>query len=180
MFKIFGFTAQSSTVTVFGYWDRANAMSVKRRIRKCLKLNQPQLHQAHNQPLNRRQRPLDMDDVGGWAFQLLCSHGERLVGSASLGPNSTNNIGEFTAIFQIVQQAAILSLDHMDIHTDSNLAVQYYENTCVRDCPHLAKLWEQTEQLAIAAHIQFRLIHVKAHANDPDNNNVDSMCTAAI
>ena len=94
-----------------------------------------------------------LKDVGGWAFQLLCSHGERLVGSASLGPNSTNNIGEFTAIFQIVQQAAILSLDHMDIHTDSNLAVQYYENTCIRDCPHLAKLWEQTEQLAIAAHI---------------------------
>jgi hypothetical protein len=61
MFKIFGFTAQSSTVTVFGYWDRANAMSVKRRIKTCLKLNQTQLHQAHNQPLNRRKRPLDMD-----------------------------------------------------------------------------------------------------------------------
>ena len=109
-----------------------------------------------------------LKDVGGWAFQLLCSHGERLVGSASLGPNSKNNISEFTAIFQIVQQAAILSLDHMDIHTDSNLAVQYYENTCIWNCPHLAKLWEQTEQLAIAAHIQFRLIHVKAHANYPE------------
>ena len=37
-----------------------------------------------------------LKDVGGWAFQLLCSRGERYVGSSSLGPNSTNNIGEFT------------------------------------------------------------------------------------
>ena len=68
----------------------------------------------------------------------------------------------------------------MDIHTDSILALQYYENTCLRDSPHLAALWDQTEQIATSAHIQFRLIHVKAHANDLDNNNVDSMCTAVI
>ena len=28
--------------------------------------------------------------------------------------------------------------------------------------------------------MQFRLIYVKAHSGDPNNENVDSMCTAAI
>ena len=36
-----------------------------------------------------------LKDVGGWAFQILCSRGEKYVGSASLGPGSTNNIGEY-------------------------------------------------------------------------------------
>jgi hypothetical protein len=42
------------------------------------------------------------------------------------------------------------------------------------------KVLEQTEQLPIAVHIEFRLIHVEAHANDADNNNVDNMCREAI
>ncbi len=46
-------------------------------------------------------------DVGGWASKLLCSHGEHIVGSASLGPNSTNNIGKFTGILEILKQAAV-------------------------------------------------------------------------
>ena len=128
----------------------------------------------------KRGKTLHLKDVGGWAFQLLCSHGERYVASASLGPNSTNNKGEFTAILKIVEQAIIAQIDHLDIHTDSNLAVQYFEQTCLRDCPHLIELFERIEHLASAASIQFRLIYVKAHCGNRDNENVDSMCTAAI
>ncbi len=72
-------------------------------------------------------------------------------------------------------------------HTDSGfncsvvmIALQYCENTCLWDCLHLAELWDQTEQIAISANIQFRLVYVKAHANDSEKNNVDNMCTAVI
>ena len=56
-------------------------------------------------------RAQTLKDVGGWAFQLLCSRGEKYVGSASLGPGSTNNIGEFTAVLKIVEQAIVAQLD---------------------------------------------------------------------
>jgi ribonuclease HI len=125
-------------------------------------------------------RAQTLKDVGGWAFQLLCSRGEKYVGSASLGPGSTNNIGEFTAVLKIVEQAIVAQLDQLDVYTDSNLAVQYYENTCLRDCPHLATLFETIEMVAAAGEVQFRLIYVKAHAGDIHNEQVDSMCTAVI
>ena len=89
-----------------------------------------------------------LKDVEGWAFQLLCSRGEKYVGSASLGPGSTNNIGEFTAVLKIIEQAIVAQLNQLDIYTDSNLAVQYYENTCLRDSPHLAALFETIEAVA--------------------------------
>ena len=129
---------------------------------------------------NRGKKHIVRKDVAGWAFQLLCSYGARFVGSASLGPNSSNNIGEFTAIVKVVEQAIIAQIDHLDIYTDSMLAVQYHENTCARDCPHLSELHQRIEQLAAANDMQFRLTHVPSHSGDPDNDNVDSMCTAAI
>ena len=121
-----------------------------------------------------------LNDVAGWAFQLLCSHGDRFVAAASLGPNSSNNIGEFTAIIKIIEQAIIAQIDQLDIFTDSMLAVQYYEGTCSKDCPHLSQLFETIEKLAAATSIQYRLTWIKSHSGDPDNDNVDSMCTAAI
>ena len=121
-----------------------------------------------------------LNDVAGWAFQLLCSHGDRFVAAASLGPNSSNNIGEFTAIIKIIEQAIIAQIDQLDIFTDSMLAVQYYEGTCSKDCPHLSQLFETIEKLATATSIQYRLTWIKSHSGDPDNDNVDSMCTAAI
>ena len=72
-----------------------------------------------------------------------------------------------------MEQAIVAQLNQLDIYTDSNLAVQYYENTCLRDSPHLAVLFETIE-------VQFRLIYVKAHAGDIHNEQVDSMCTAVI
>ena len=51
---------------------------------------------------------------------------------------------------------------------------------CSRDCPHLKEIFERIEKLAEANEMQFRFIHVKAHSGDPDNENVDSMCTAVI
>ena len=125
-------------------------------------------------------RAKTLKNDGGWAFQLLCSRGEKYVGSASLDPGSTNNIGEFTAVLKIVEQAIVAQLDQLDIYTDSNQAVQYYENTCLRDCPHLAALFEIIEMVAAAGEVQFRLIYVKAHAGDIHNEQVDSMCTTVI
>ena len=79
-----------------------------------------------------------------------------------------------------MKQAIIAQLNQLDIYTDSNLVVQYYENTCLRLCPHLAALFETIEVVAAAGEVQFRLIYVKAHAGDIHNEQVDSMCTAVI
>ena len=129
---------------------------------------------------NGRRKHTNLKDVGGWAFMLLCGRGQKYVGSSSLGPNSTNNIGEFRAIKEVIEQAVKASIKQLDIHSDSMLAVQYYEGTCERDTVHLAELFREAEDIAARNDLQFKITHVKAHADDLNNQNVDSMCTAAI
>ena len=63
-----------------------------------------------------------LKDVGGWAFLLLCGRGQRFVSSSSLGPNSTNNIAEFTAIKQVIIHAVSVQITQLDIKTDCMLA----------------------------------------------------------
>ena len=83
--------------------------------------------------LTRHQKKVLLEAVAGWAYLLLLGRGEKYVASASLGPNSTNNIAEFTAILEVVTHAVILGVTQLLVHTDSFLAVQYYENTCSKD-----------------------------------------------
>ncbi len=47
-----------------------------------------------------------LNNVGGWAFLLLCGRGQKFVSSCSLGLDSTNNIAEFTAILKVITLAA--------------------------------------------------------------------------
>ena len=83
-------------------------------------------------------------NVGGWGILLLCGQGSKFVASASLGPNSTNNIGEFTAVKKVVTLAVQQKLTQLDIHTDSKLAVQYSEGTCIQESIPLRELWSET------------------------------------
>ena len=119
-------------------------------------------------------------DVGGWAFLLLCGRGERFVSSCSLGPDSTNNIAEFTAILEVITMAVSTQITQLDIKTDSMLAIQYHERTVTQDNDTLATLCRRAEVIAGAAGLQFSLQHVRAHRNDLNNNLVDSMCTEVI
>ena len=121
-----------------------------------------------------------LKDVGGWAFLLLCGRGHKFVASGCLGPNSTNNIGEFRAIKEVMIKAVAANITQLDINTDSMIAVQYYEGTCARDTDHLAQIFREIEEIAVTNQVQFRLNHVKAHAQDLNNQMVDSMCTAVI
>jgi Reverse transcriptase-like len=68
-----------------------------------------------------------LSNVGGWAYLLLCGRGQKYVSSSSLGPDSTNNIAEFTAILQVVVHAVSVRITQLDIKTDCMLAVQYYD-----------------------------------------------------
>jgi len=118
--------------------------------------------------------------VGGWAYLLLCGRGQKYVSSCSLGPSSTNNIAEFTAIRELIIHAVSARITQLDIKTDSKLATQYHDRTVTMDSLALATLCEETECIARAAGLQFRFQHVRAHKNDKNNNLVDSMCTAVI
>ena len=119
--------------------------------------------------------------VGGWAFLLLCGRGQKYVSSSSLGPKSTNNIGEFTAILRVIVHAVSVRITQLDIKTDSMLAIQYYEGTVNEKADHLASLCNDGKAIASAAGLQFRLQHVYSHKGlDLNNALVDSMCTAVI
>ena len=121
-----------------------------------------------------------LSNAGGWAFLLLCGRGEKFVSSCSLGPDSTNNIAEFTAILEVITMAVSTQIIQLDIKTDSMLAVQYHERTVTQDSDLLATLCKQAEAVAGLGGLQFRLQHVRAHQDDLNNNLVDSMCTAVI
>ena len=128
---------------------------------------------------NRKESKL-LKDVGGWAFLLLCGRGEKYIASGCVGGNSTNNIGEFEAIKKVMLKAVEANIKQLDINTDSMLAVQYYDGTIARNAHHLAILFQEIEEIAATHKIQFKLKHVKAHADDRNNKLVDSMCTAVI
>jgi len=121
-----------------------------------------------------------LSNVGGWAFLLLCGRGEKLVSSCSLGPDSTNNIAEFTAILQVITLAVSEHITQLDIKTDCMLAVQYHENTATKNSDILDALFRDTEDMARRGALQFRLQHVSAHKNDLNNNFVDGLCTEVI
>ena len=128
----------------------------------------------------KRKETRQLKDVGGWAFLLLCGRGHKYVASGCLGEKSTNNIAEFRAIKEVMLKAVAVNINQIDINTDSMIAVQYYEGTCARDSDHLAKIFREIEEIAETNQIQFKLKHVKAHADDFNNRLVDSMCTAVI
>ena len=88
--------------------------------------------------------------MGGWAYLLLNGCGEKHVASSALGPNSTSNIAEFTAILEVVTHSVILGVTQLLIHTDSFLALQYYEDTCSKDNIKLADLFKQIEAVALS------------------------------
>ena len=125
-------------------------------------------------------RKQKLSNVGGWAYLLLCGRGEKYVSSSSLGPDSTNNIAEFTAILEVVQHAVSLRITQLDIKTDCKLVTQYHDNVVIKDSEVLAQLYEGIAGIARSAGLQFRLQHVEAHKHDMNNNLVDSMCTAVI
>ena len=121
-----------------------------------------------------------LNNVGGWAFLLLCGRGQKFVSSSSLGPDSTNNIAEFTAIRQVIIYAVSVRITQLDIKTDCMLAIQYLEGTVTKDSDLLATLHDEAKNIAREGGLQFRLQHVRAHGEDFNNNLVDSMCTAVI
>ena len=121
-----------------------------------------------------------LNNVGGWAFLLFCGRGQKFLSSCSLGPDSTNNIAEFTAILKVIVQAVSVQITQLDIKTDCMLAVQYHEDTVTQDSEQLASLCREAKVIARSAGLQYRLQHVRAHQSDMNNNMVDSMCTAVI
>ncbi len=120
-----------------------------------------------------------LNNVGGWAF-LFFGRGQKFLSSCSLGPDSTNNITEFTAILKVIVQAVSVQITQLDIKTDCMLAVQYHEDTVTLDSEQLASLCREAKVIARSAGLQYRLKHVRAHQTDMNNNMVDSMCTAVI
>ncbi len=65
--------------------------------------------------------------------------GQKFLSSCSLGPDSTNNIAEFTAILKVIVQAVSVQITQLDIKTDCMLAVQYHEDTVTQDSEHIGQ-----------------------------------------
>ncbi len=78
-------------------------------------------------------------------FLLFCGRGEKLVSSCFLGPDSTNNIAEFTAILKVITLAVSEHITQLDIKTDCMLAVQYHEKTETKNSDILDALLRDTE-----------------------------------
>ena len=69
-----------------------------------------------------------LNNVGGWAFLLFCGRGQKFLSSCSLGPDSTNNIAEFTAILKVIVQAVSVQITQLDIKTDCMLAARRHSD----------------------------------------------------
>ncbi len=121
-----------------------------------------------------------LNNVGGWAFLLFLWSWTEISFVLLSGPDSTNNIAEFTAILKVMVQAVSVQITQLDIKTDCMLAVQYHENTVTKNSAQLASLCREAKVIARSAKLQYRLQHVRAHQTDMNNNMVDSMCTAVI
>jgi len=128
---------------------------------------------------------LRLKDVGGWAFILMHSKGELWKASCSLGPHSSNNVAEFTAVLELVTLSKQQGITLLDIHTDSMLVIQYFEQTCDKVEQRLIALYQQIQSV-VAGLMHLNFHHVKAHAKkgtpqyNLNNTEVDSMCTEVI
>jgi len=128
---------------------------------------------------------LRLKDVEGWAFILMHSKGELWKASCSLGPHSSNNVAEFTAVLELVMLSKQQGITLLDIHTDSMLVIQYFEQTCEKVEQRLIALYQQIQSV-VAGLMHLNFHHVKAHAKkgtpqyNLNNTEVDSMCTEVI
>jgi ribonuclease HI len=91
------------------------------------------------------------------------SIGELWKASCSLGPQSSNNVAEFTAVLKLVILSKQRGITLLDVHTDSMLVIQYFEHTCDHVDQRLIALYEEIQTVVTGAmHLNFH--HVKAHA----------------
>ena len=74
----------------------------------------------------------------------------------------------------------------LDIHTDSMLVIQYFEQTCDQVEQRLIALYQEIQSVVADGSMHLNFHHVKAHAKkgtpqyNLNNTEVDSMCTAVI
>jgi hypothetical protein len=123
---------------------------------------------------------MTLNNIGCWAFSLLCNRGHKYVGSSSLGQGSNKNRCAFIAVQKLVEQAIIAQIEVLDIHTTHKQVIDYYENTSPRDCPYLSELMDQIENVIISGGIQVRMFLVDTSARDRNCDEIRSMCEAVM
>ena len=100
--------------------------------------------------------------------------------SACLGGGCTNNIAEFTAGLEFVQQAAAMGIKRADLRTDSQLMCNYYYDKVVKDNVILVRLLNRIKAAAQAGGMQLDMEWIKGHARCEGNNRADHLATNAI
>ena len=109
-----------------------------------------------------------------FAFVIAPADGPPVEEHGKLG-DTTNNIAEYTALLRALEKAADLSLQHLHVHSDSELLVKQMNGEYRVKNPELRELYDQAQDLLR----QFRTVKL-SHVRREFNKRADELCNIAL
>src|SRR5258708_656989 len=95
---------------------------------------------------------------------VIAPHGQPAVEESGVLGDKTNNVAEYTALLNALEKAAALSLDRLQIHSDSELLVKQMNGEYRVKNPDLRELYDRAKEL-IRQFKSVRIQHVRREEN---------------
>jgi ribonuclease HI len=106
---------------------------------------------------------------------VICQDGQVLKNISSYIGESTNNVAEYTALIQALQEALILKAESIAVNTDSQLLYRQMRGEYKVKHPLISSLYTQAAHLASA----FKEVRMKQISRE-NNRGADKLATLAI
>ena len=106
---------------------------------------------------------------------IICQNGQVLKNISSYIGQTTNNVAEYTALIQALQEALILKAENIAINTDSQLLYRQMKKEYRVKHPLISSLYTQAMHLVSA----FKDVNIN-HISRENNRGADRLATQAI
>jgi ribonuclease HI len=101
--------------------------------------------------------------------------GKPVVEDSGLLGQATNNVAEYTALVNALERAAALSLDRLNVHSDSELLVKQMNGEYRVKNEDLRQLYDEAQRL-LKGFASVRIQHVRRE----QNKRADELCNLAL
>ena len=106
---------------------------------------------------------------------VMCKDGETIKNISNYIGRATNNVAEYTALLYALQEALILKVESVKVHTDSELLYRQIKRVYKIKNPDMLRLYIQFTHL-VAAFKEFSIHHIPRQ----NNRGADKLATLAI
>jgi ribonuclease HI len=106
---------------------------------------------------------------------VIAAPGAEVVEDSGLLGNTTNNVAEYTALVRALDKAAVLKLDRLHIHSDSELLVKQMNGEYRVKNEDLRMLYDEGQALLR----QFKSVRIQ-HVRREQNKRADELCNLVL